>query len=96
MYAKKNIPLGIMEGINPDHSITGQTQLRLQTWEELQVAQEEGTGQEDLEPEESHHSIQDRSTLCDLTRTPWIQNKNWQPWKQTSHIVWGMQQTILK
>lgn len=68
-YAKKNIPLGIIEGINPDHSIKRQSQLRCQTCEGLQAAQEEGTGQEVVELEESHPSVHDRSTLRDLTRT---------------------------
>lgn len=71
MYAKENVYLGIIEGINSEHNIKGQSQLRLQTCEGIQAAQEEGTGQEDAEPEESHPNIHNRSTLHDLKRTPW-------------------------
>lgn len=64
IHAKKNIYLGIIEGINPEHSSEGQSQLRLRTCEKIQVAQE------DAEPEESHNNIHNRSTLYDLKRTP--------------------------
>lgn len=70
IYAKKNVYLGIIEGINPEHNVKGQSQLRFQACEGIQVVQEEGTGQEDAEPDESQPNIHNRSTLHDLKKTP--------------------------
>lgn len=44
MYAKKNISLGVIEGIDPDHSIKGQSQFRCQTCEGLQLLRKKALG----------------------------------------------------